>query len=347
MAIKAIDFFCGAGGLTRGLLDAGIQVLAGVDQDIRLKETYEANNRPARFIGKDIRTIDIVELRRELRIDDSDVVLYAACTPCQPFSTLTQMKGEDKRKVLLLDFAELVKVAPPDFVLVENVPGLNTAYGRDVYEQFAEALTESGIVDRAAASLDAADFGVPQVRKRFILLGSRHGPIELPSPDTGGRQTVRMHIARFPTIEDGAGDDSYVNHVARKLYPHHRRIVQAVPKDGGSRSEVADKSILLQCHQKHPNVHKDVFGRMAWDAPAPTLTGRCVDVYCGRFVHPEQDRGISLREAAALQTFPDDYEFIGGSLFFLGQQVGNAVPVKLGERLGESILEAARWARLA
>jgi len=117
-------------------------------------------------------------------------------------------------------------------------------------------------------------------------------------------------------------------------------IVQAVPKDGGNRRDVADFSILLRCHQKNPNVHKDVFGRMAWDAPSPTLTCRCIDVYCGRFTHPEQDRGISLREAAALQTFNDDYEFIGTSLLGVARQIGNAVPVKLSEQLGKSVIDS-------
>src|SRR3989304_291420 len=130
--MKAIDFFCGAGGLTRGLLDAGIVVLAGVDNDAALKDTYEKNTPPSRFICSDIKTVEIAKLRKELGIGETDRVLYAACTPCQPFSTLNRMQGVDDRKDLLLVFAQLVKQAPPDFILVENVPGLNTAYGRDV-----------------------------------------------------------------------------------------------------------------------------------------------------------------------------------------------------------------------
>src|SRR5438445_2587473 len=127
--IKAIDFFCGAGGLTRGLLDAGVEVLAGIDIDTGLKDTYEKNNSPSQFISADIKGTDIKALRRQLGITRQDRVLYAACTPCQPFSTLNQMQGEDDRKHLLLSFARLVEVAPPHFILVENVPGLNTAYG--------------------------------------------------------------------------------------------------------------------------------------------------------------------------------------------------------------------------
>ncbi len=339
--IKAIDFFCGAGGLTRGLLNAGISVLAGVDNDSLLKLTYERNNKPSRFICQDIRTIDIDKLRENLNVSRNDIVLYAACTPCQPFSTLNHMKGEDNRKVLLLAFAELVKQSPPDFIVVENVPGLNTKYGKEIYERFARILEECCFKQPSTNFLDAKDFGVPQVRKRFILLASRHNAIIFPQPDSREPPTVRQYLEKYPPLEDGMESKELPNHVTRKLLPHLKRIVQAVPKDGGSRRDIADTSILLKCHQKRPNVHKDVFGRMAWDKPAPTLTCRCADVYCGRFTHPEQDRGISLREAAALQTFADDYEFFG-EFFHIQRQIGNAVPVNLAERLGESILAAAQ-----
>ncbi len=341
--IKAIDFFCGAGGLTRGLLDAGINVLAGVDNDESLRQTYEHNNRPSRFVCKDIKDIDIEQLRTELGIQTSDLVLYAACTPCQPFSTLNKLKGEDNRKFLLLAFAELVKASPPDFILVENVPGLSNAYGKAIYEKFLTILGEVGfIAERTdAALLDAHNFGVPQVRKRFILISSRHNTIKLPEPTYENRPTVRDYLSKFPALKDGDESSKYRNHVARKLKGHHIRIVNAVPKNGGSRRDIKDTSILLACHQKNPNVHKDVFGRMSWDGPSPTLTCRCTDVYCGRFIHPEQDRGISLREAASLQTFADNYEFFG-NFQKISRQIGNAVPVKLAEKLGNSVIDASK-----
>ncbi len=342
--IKAIDFFCGAGGLTRGLLDAGIAVLAGVDTDARLKETYENNNSPSQFLCQDVASVDIRMLRQDLAIQLTDTVLYAACTPCQPFSTLNQMKGRDPRKELLLRFAELVEAEPPDYVLVENVPGLNTAYGKDVYEKFVAALDKAGLTHRDARFLDAANFGVPQVRKRFLMIASRSGPVSLPGPDSGPKKTVREAIGVFPRLEHGSSDPSIANHSARRLHPQHLGIVRAIPKDGGSRSDVKDTSLLLKCHRDNPTVHKDVFGRMSWDGQAPTLTARCTDVYCGRFVHPEQDRGISLREAAALQTFPNDYRFYGESLFFLARQVGNAVPVELARRLGGALVGAREGA---
>ena len=340
--IKAIDFFCGAGGLTRGLLKAGISVVAGVDNDTRNRKTYECNNQPSRFFPSDINDVDIATLREEVGICPTDASLYAACTPCQPFSTLNTMHAVDGRKSLLLNFAAIVEKAPPDYIIVENVPGLGNAFGKDIYQEFEKTLKKHGFrID--ADMLDAKEFGVPQTRKRFILVASRHSQPSLPNPTTKERfETVRNCIRRFPTIAPGERSDRYKNHVARELPPHHQRIVEAVPLDGGSRREIADTSILLKCHQKNPKVHKDVFGRMSWDLPAPTLTCRCTDVYCGRFIHPEQHRGISLREAAALQTFEDDYEFFGNSILEQARQVGNAVPVVLAKLLGDSILDLQR-----
>ena len=335
--IKAIDFFCGAGGLTRGLLDAGIAVAAGIDNDERLRKTYEANNAPSRFIAKDIVDVDIHHLRAQLNIKRKDPVLYAACTPCQPFSTLNTMKGNDPRKSLLLDFAKLVDTCPPDFILVENVPGISSTLSREIYDEFVAILDRNGFL-WDAGKLDAKDYGVPQTRKRFLLVASRHGPAALPRTEGKGHfATVRDAIGQYPTIGDGEQSSQYKNHAARKLAPHHKRIVAAVPTDGGSRRDIIDTSILLKCHQRHPNAHENVFGRMAWDRPGPTLTCRCTDVYCGRFIHPEQNRGISLREAAALQSFGDDYEFLGKSIQENARQIGNAVPVRLAKALGHAI----------
>ena len=336
--IKAIDFFCGAGGLTRGLLDAGISVVAGVDNDSRVQKTYESNNGPSRFIAADIKDIDIGTLRTELDIHPHEPTLYAACTPCQPFSTLNTMQGEDSRKSLLLDFAAIVDQAPPDYIIVENVPGLNNATGKEIYQQFKKTLKKHGF-RQAAGMLDAKEFGVPQTRKRFILVASRHGQPQLPDPQTSEHfATVGDCIRKYTEIAHGEQCDRYKNHLARKMLPHHQRIVEAVPLDGGSRRDIADTSILLKCHQKNPEAHEDVFGRMSWNLPAPTLTCRCTDVYCGRFIHPEQHRGISLREAAALQTFDDEYEFFGNSILEQARQIGNAVPVELGRRVGVRLL---------
>jgi DNA (cytosine-5)-methyltransferase 1 len=337
--LVAIDFFCGAGGLTEGLRQAGLRVLAGVDNDQMLAPTYEANHGEGSFLAEDVTTLDIHELRGRLGIREHDVVLYAACTPCQPFSTLNQKRGVDDRKQLLLTFGRVVREAPPDYVLVENVPGLKNAYGRDIHLQFLKDLDAAGLADHCGGMLDAADYGVPQIRKRYLLLASAHGPISLPVRRKA-RRSVLDAIGDMPVPVE-VGPPVLPNHVYRKPLPHHERILRAVPADGGSRADIADPTVLLQCHQYRPGVHKDVFGRMAWNDPAPTLTCRCTDVYCGRFAHPEQHRGLTVREAAALQTFPDEYEFVG-SLFHTAKQIGNAVPVELARRLGLRIRDHAR-----
>jgi DNA (cytosine-5)-methyltransferase 1 len=222
---------------------------------------------------------------------------------------------------------------------VENVPGLNNAYGREIHDSFVKTLDEVGLKHRAGALVDAKDYGVPQIRKRYIMLASRHGEISLPRRQPGPKPTVRTALKRYPRpVFDG--EPGLENHVAREPKPHHLKILEAVPGDGGSRSDVKDTSILLPCHQRTPHLHKDVFGRMAWDAPSPTLTCRCTDVYCGRFAHPTENRGLSLREAAALQTFRDDYAF-HGSFFHIGAQIGNAVPVRLAQRLGGAVIASA------
>jgi DNA (cytosine-5)-methyltransferase 1 len=171
------------------------------------------------------------------------------------------------------------------------------------------------------------------------MIASRLGPISLPAPDAGPRRTVRDALQGLPPV---GSLDAPPNHVSRTLKPHHKALVAAVPHDGGSRADVSDSSLLLECHRKKPHVHKDVFGRMWWDKPAPTLTCRCTDVYCGRFVHPEEDRGLSLREAASIQTFPPEYEFHASSINSAARQIGNAVPVELARRLGHVITAARR-----
>ena len=225
------------------------------------------------------------------------------------------------------------------------MPGLNNAIGSDIHRRFKAILADLDF-ETGDRLLDAKHFGVPQTRKRFILIASRHGAARLPVPTTlDAPPTVRQYIAGYPPLEDGEDSDAYHNHAARALPPHHKRIVQAVPPDGGSRRDIEDTSILLKCHQNRPDAHKDVFGRIAWDEPSPTLTCRCTDVYCGRFIHPEQHRGLSLREAAALQTFPDDYEFFGNSFFENARQIGNAVPVRFAEQLGQAVTALASQPR--
>ena len=338
MGVKAIDFCCGAGGLTKGLEQAGIKVVAGLDNTWEVKETYENNNRESKFYLTRLEDAEIGRMYKEANIESGDATIYAAGTPCQPFSTLNTRKGEDRRANLLLELGKIVEERPADYLIVENVPGLNGGRGKEIYEEFRKVLEKKGYKIQAE-KLDAVNYGVPQRRKRFILVAYRHGNPCLPPGRKDIERTVKEAIGGYPALEAGEQDGTILNHEARALADHHQRIVEAIPRNGGSRKDVEDTTILLRCHQRSPNAHRDVFGRMSWEKPSPTLTARCTDVYCGRFIHPEQNRGISLREAAALQSFPDDYEFLGKSFLQKTKQIGNALPVELGKRLGEAALK--------
>ena len=342
--IVAIDFFCGAGGLTRGLLDVGIDVVAGIDNDERLRKTYEHNNHPSKFVCKNVEDINIRSLVKELGIErHSSSLLYVACTPCQPFSTLNRSNKLDERQNLLLSFGEIVLSYPPDFIIVENVPGINGKKNK-ILEAFLSQLKKADLKHVERKPINALDYGVPQKRKRYILLASRRKQINFPHPIKSSPRTVRDAISHLPDPDSrGSKIRSVLNHQYRPLRENHLKIVKAIPKNGGSRRDVKDDSVLLKCHRGKPRVHRDVFGRMSWDKPSPTLTTRCTDIYCGRFTHPTADRGITLREAATIQTFKDDYEFFG-KFNHCALQIGNAVPVKLSRHLGKSVIRADRSA---
>ena len=228
--IKAIDFFCGAGGLTHGLIKAKIKVLAGVDIEESLRQTYQNNNKGSKFIRRDAREINIHALRRYLKITKDDKVLYTACTPCQPFSTLNQHQGEDDRKDLLLAFGKIVEQAPPDAILIENVPGLNTKYGRDIYKDFLAMIKRAGFPEENiySAFLNANDFDVPQTRKRFILMASRHKPIKPPTPFLR-KPVVETYLKKFPEIKHGGNE---------KINPQ----LPGVPKATGNACRAARQS---------------------------------------------------------------------------------------------------------
>ena len=342
--LKALDFCCGAGGLTQGLLQAGIPVLAGLDKDPALEQTYSRNNAPSPFLQADLTTLELKALRAELGITATDQVLYAAGLPCQPYSNLNPAKTPDPRSSPLAAFLRLLQAQPPEFLLLENVPGLSRRRGQAQHQELLSLLTRLGYQWNSAL-LDAKDYSVPQTRKRYILLAAKNGPAPAfppPSHGPGRYATVRQAIANYPALRDGETNPDIPNHTARPLQPQHRRLLAGIPKDGGRRQDLKDPSLLLPAHQALPaTARRDVFGRMAWAEPAPTLTTRCGDVYCGRFGHPEQERGLSLREAAALQTFPEDYVFYGKSFSAIAKQIGNAVPPKLAQALGQALRQAA------
>ena len=342
--MRAVDLFCGAGGLTRGLLDAGVEVVAGIDVDSSVGETYERNNRPARFLRRDMRTVDPEDLIALLGVIKPSETLLAGCAPCQMFSK-HQRNGRARgpNATLLTAVARMVEAIRPGWVLIENVPGLMEVPGFSTLRRFVRLLQSTGY-SIADGVLNACDHGVPQHRRRYVLIAARRVEPALPTPVFGnGRnplETVRQWIAHYPPIAAGDTHPAVPNHEASPLSRLNLDRVRITPPDGGGRGNWPSR-LKLDCHRRRQNGFSDVYGRMWWDRIAPTLTGRCNSLSNGRFGHPEQDRAISLREAASIQSFPDDYLFFG-TRTAIARQIGNAVPVRLAEALGRCILVASR-----
>ena len=339
--MRAIDFFCGGGGISRGLTNAGIEVLAGVDICAEYQRTYDENNNGV-FIAKSITDIEREDIERIIPdIFEADDVLFAGCAPCQPFSKQRKSNTIHRDRNLLTAFGRLISEFHPAYVLVENVPGIKSS-GKDVFTAFLATLEQEHYLFKYDV-LNAMNYGVPQNRKRLVLIASRIVEPRLPEPICDGSEdrpfaTVRDAIADFPRIEAGEAFDGIPNHKAAHLSETNMRRIRLTPHDGGSRTSWPDE-LVLTCHRSAKAGHTDVYGRMAWDSVSPTLTSKCCSISNGRFGHPEQDRAISFREAAALQSFPDDYVFYGNSDAVIGREIGNAVPVLLAEAIGHTLIE--------
>ncbi len=343
MNIEAIDLFCGIGGLSYGLLNAGIKVKAGIDIDKTCKYSFETNCE-APFIDQDIKEISGKKLDRFYSEDSTKILV--GCAPCQPFSSYTYKKDKtkDERWQLLYEFARLVKETTPVIVSMENVPTLLNFKKAPVFYDFVKKLEEENYFVLYKI-VYAPDYGVPQKRKRLVLLASQLGKIELlPPTHTPDRYlTVKDAIGNLEKINSGESSKNDFIHRASKLSEKNlKRIKQSKP--GGSWKKDWDDELKLSCHTSEKGkTYVSVYGRMKWDEPAPTMTTFCTGIGNGRFGHPEQDRAISLREAAILQSFPIDYKFADSveNLKF-GQttkHIGNAVPPKLGEIIGKSIIK--------
>ena len=337
MEITAVDLFCGAGGLTHGLIQAGINVKLGIDIDQNCKYPYETNNN-AEFIGRSVEDVTGKDLAKYF--DTSSIRLLAGCAPCQTFSTYNQKANStDKRWWLLMQFSRLVKESSPDIVTMENVPGL---LSQDIFHTFVNDLKMAGyFVDYKV--VNSAEYGLPQRRRRLVLLASKKGPIELLSPKVLDVEihTVRDAIAHLPSLKDGEMHPDDPLHQCSSLSLLNRKRMNASLPGGTWRDW--DEELIADCHKKTSGkTYPGVYARMEWDKPAPTITTQYYGFGNGRFGHPEQNRAISLREGAIFQGFPRDYQFIrhGESINkrIIGRMIGNAVPVKLGEVIGKSIL---------
>lgn len=343
-ALKAVDFFCGAGGVSCGFNNIGIKVIGGIDIDPKFKKTYEENNG-AIFLNEDVSNLAPEKLCELLPIEKEDNnLIFVGCSPCQYYSNLKSDKTKSKKGRLLLDdFKEFVLHYLPAFVLIENVPGLETKIGSPLHS-FKLALSEQGYVFDQNV-LNAKYFGVPQNRRRFILVASRiTKSIKLPKQIRNKEQLVTVKEAignyeKFPQINAGTEDKSIFLHTASRLSQLNLDRVINTPKNGGSRNTWAKNGKLqLECYKKHDG-HHDVYGRMAWSKPSPTITTRFIYTSTGRYSHPEQDRGISLREGATLQSFPLNYNFYSTNKGAIATMIGNAVPPKLAEAIGQSLKE--------
>lgn len=333
---SAIDLFCGAGGLTHGLESAGIKVKAGVDIDPACRFPFEENNS-ACFIQKDVFDLSGDSLRTHW---DNGTRILVGCAPCQTFSTYSMGKKkadpDDKRWSLIAEYARIVGETLPEIVSMENVPRAGKS------EAFLElvSLLKSEKYHVWYDIVNCADFGVPQNRNRLVLLASQFGPLELQRPQVT-HVSVRVAISHLEPIENGTASKTDPLHYASKLSPlNAKRVVASKP--GGSWKDWPEE-LHLACHRKASGkTYRSVYGRMRYDEPAPTLTTHCLGVGNGRFIHPEQDRGLSIREASLLQSFPSSYKFVedGGQVRpkVLARLIGNAVPVFLAKSIGNAIV---------
>jgi DNA (cytosine-5)-methyltransferase 1 len=343
--VSCVDLFCGVGGLTHGLIKSGIKVRAGIDLDTSCKYAYEVNNK-AEFIGADIREITGEQIQKYWQNDE--VKILVGCAPCQPFSTHAN-KVKDKAKEqgdkwnLLKEFIRLVIETTPDIISMENVTNLSN---KQVFRDFVGQLKELEY-NVKYQNVYCPDYGIPQKRRRLVLLASQFGGLDLIAPTHRKERykTVRDAISHLEPIESGEISKKDKLHFTTKLTDINLQRIRASVPNGTW--EDWDENLWLECHKKESGkTYKAVYGRMSWDEPAPTITTQFYNYGTGRFGHPEQDRALTIREASILQSFPPRYKFVDKNqdvlLKRIGTHIGNAVPVKLGLAIGKSILKHLR-----
>jgi len=317
----AVDLFCGCGGLTQGLKKAGFRVIASLDIDPLSVATYKLNHPEITVLETDIRKVKIKDFMKKLGLRKNQLDLLAGCPPCQGFSSIRTLNGgrivDDSRNNLLLAFHRFVIALKPKTIMIENVPGLTADKS---FKFFCNSLKKNGYkVDFKI--LDAAVYGVPQRRRRLILLASKKALIEFANP-VKVKRTVRDAIGSLPRP---TSKQNQLHGISLKRSVKIRELIKKIPKDGGSRTDLPEKD-QLKCHKKC-NGFKDVYGRMSWNQVAPTITGGCINPSKGRFLHPTQNRSITLREAALLQSFPSRYRFsMKNGRYPVAQMIGNALP---------------------
>ncbi len=340
-SIKVVDFFCGCGGASAGFKKAGMDVILGVDFDQSAAESYQLNFKNATFINEDVRVLSPAKVaKKEPRIAEGPL-LFTACAPCQPFSAQNKFKDADDHRISLLDEMHVyIKKWKPEFIFIENVPGMQNVSEEEEgpFRRFIEMLVKQGYQYKKEIVF-ANHYGVPQKRKRLVVVASRLGDISIPARTHGDGlkpyTTVRKFIQNHPLLNSGEMAEKDELHVAARLTDINIERIRHTP-EGGDRRNWPSR-LINKCHKDYKG-HTDTYGRMSWDSMAPTLTTKCNSYSNGRFGHPDvnQDRAITIREALLLQTFPKKYK-LSGSLVNLAKQVGNAVPVELAYHFGLEI----------
>lgn len=334
--IVAVDVFCGVAGLSLGLRSSGITIAAGIDLDPACRFPFE-ENIGATFVQADVAKLSAEAVKK--LFGGAQVRLLAGCAPCQPFSGYTtRRRALDKRWQLLLEFLRIVEEVKPELVTMENVPRLAHL---PLWADFVKRLKKAGYqVDWDV--VDASKYGVPQSRSRLVLLASTLGPIRLPSPNLGPPQTVRCAIGDQPAVEAGKPYANDPLHTSRVLTDRNLDRIR-VSKPGGTWRDWPEE-MRADCHRAEKGkTYPSVYGRMSWDRPAPTMTTQFYGFGNGRFGHPDQDRAITLREGALLQSFPADFKFAPPARRVnfreMGRLIGNAVPPELGKAIGTAIVD--------
>lgn len=335
-----VDLFSGCGTVTAGLKKRHFRVVAAVDIDPVACQTYRRNHKTTYLIQEDIRNVDPETIRRKA-LGPLPLDMLVVCAPCQPFSNQNRYKNSgDSRKELILESVRFVKALRPRLIMFENVPGLAGESFAGILVKLVARLSALGYVCGKPTKINAADYGVPQRRHRCILFATcGQEPPKLPAATTpqGSRSTVAEALKGLRQLATGQADESDSLHFSRNHNAIALQRLAHIPKNGGSRLSLPPH-LVLDCH-KGQKGYPDVYGRMRWTDIAPTLTTGCTDVTRGRFAHPEEDRAITLREAARLQTFPDHYSFAGNA-GEIATQIGNAVPMKMIEIIAPVIRRA-------